>query len=202
MVTGCLVQPVVSCLPGMILYNEEATLEKRQALDRFFAAIERRAFRMAEVATGNRDDALDILQESMITVAQKYSRRPESEWTPLFYRILQNRINDWYRQHYRRSRLFGWISQDNEIDDPVENQPVRMAEEPDSLTQTGETLTALELAIQKLPLRQQQAIMLRIWEGFDVAQTANIMSCSQGSVKTHFSRAVHTLRDQLGEHWP
>ena len=77
-----------------------------------------------------------------------------------------------------------------------------MAEEPDKRLQSGEALTALELAIQKLPLRQQQVVMLRIWEGFDVAQTASIMSCSQGSVKTHFSRAVHTLRDQLGEHWP
>lgn len=198
---GCLVQPAILCLPDMNLYEEDATLDKRQALDRFFAGIERRAFRMAEVATGNRDDALDILQETMLTVTQKYSQRPEQEWPPLFYRILQNRINDWYRRHYRKNKLFSWFSR-NDDDDPIAQHPERAGDEPEHRLQSGEAITALESALQQLPLRQQQVVMLRIWETFSVAQTASIMGCSEGSVKTHYSRAVHTLREQLGEHWP
>jgi RNA polymerase sigma-70 factor (ECF subfamily) len=121
----------------------------------------------------------------------------------LFYRILQNRIKDWYRSNSRRHKLFSIFRRDDEeANDPVESHPDRSGHEPEQQLQSSRSVTELDAALKALPLRQQQAVMLRIWEGLDVAQTASIMGCTSGSVKTHYSRAVHSLRKQLGDHWP
>lgn len=161
--------------------------------------MEKRAFHLARIATGNEQDALDIVQEAMITLAQRYAGRDEQEWGPLFHRILQNRIRDWYRRSLVRNRLRVWFGQDDDQDDPLENQPDQSGAGPLGALEAGRFGTELERALSRLPNRQQQAFLLRAWEGLSVEETAQAMGCSSGSVKTHYSRAVHTLREQLDD---
>lgn len=178
------------------------TLDQTAELERFFSETERRAFRIAEIATGNREDALDILQDAMFKLVEKYADRNQDEWGPLFHTILQSRIKDWYRRNSVRNRFRSWFGNStNEEDDydPIQTAPDPDGRTPEQLAETGQGMIILETAIRKLPLRQQQAFMLRALEGLDVAGTASAMGCSEGSVKTHYSRAIHSLRDQLGE---
>lgn len=178
------------------------TLESRRELDVFLASIEKRAYRMAEIATGNKDDALDILQDAMFKLAEKYADRDSKEWGPLFTTILQSRIKDWYRRNQVRKRFRSWFSsKDNEQDDPIQQAEDEKARTPEQLLQADRRVDKLDQAIHNLPLRQQQAFLLRTWEGYSVEETASVMKCSVGSVKTHYSRAVHTLREKLDEHW-
>ena len=159
---------------------------------------------MAQIATANDDEALDLVQDAMLKLVQKYGDRTEAEWGPLFHCILQSRIRDWYRRTRVRNRLreFFHGSQDQEDgEDPLEQVPDRAALSPDDDLQRKRACAELEVALRALPLRQQQAFLLRIWEELDVAQTAQAMGCSEGSVKTHYSRAVHTLRERLGDVW-
>ncbi len=192
--------------PGNLCLGERVgSLDRTQALDRFLAGIERRAFRMAHIATGNEDEALDLVQDAMLKLAQKYAQRPEEEWAPLFHCILQSRIRDWYRRERVRNRLreFFHGSQDEEEgEDPLTQVADQAAPAPDEEVQRKRACAALDVALRALPLRQQQAFLLRIWEELDVAQTAQAMGCSQGSVKTHLFRALQVLRQRLGEHWP
>jgi RNA polymerase sigma-70 factor, ECF subfamily len=168
-------------------------------LDQFLAGIEKRAFRMAEIATGNRDDALDILQEAMCKLVEKYADREPLEWTPLFYSILQSRIRDWYRREKIRNRFRVWFGQKTEDGiNPLDGQVDKFSNVPENILHNRQLMNLVGRGIRQLPLRQQQAFMLRILEEFDVKQTANIMGCSEGSVKTHYSRAVHRLRSLLG----
>ncbi len=175
-----------------------------QSLDSFLKHIERRALRIAEFGVGNRDDALDIVQETMLKLAQSYAHKPDNEWTPLFYRILQSRIMEFHRRSKVRNRFRIWLRGEDSDNpgDPLQNQPDPADPRPERGVQAAEFGTDLERAIKLLPLRQQQALLLRLWQGLDVAATARAMGCSQGSVKTHYSRAVHRLRDQLAEHRP
>ncbi len=159
--------------------------------------MEKRAFHLARIATGNEQDALDIVQEAMITLVQRYAGRDEHEWGPLFHRILQNRIRDWYRRSKVRNRLRVWFGQAEDEDDPLENQPAPSGAGPLGELEAGRFGAELERALGRLPNRQQQAFLLRVWEGLSVEETAQAMGCSTGSVKTHYSRAVHTLREQL-----
>lgn len=178
------------------------TLEQNRALDRFLAGVEKRAFHMARIATGNEDDALEIVQDAMLKLAQRYGDRGEEAWGPLFQRILQSRIRDWYRRSSVRNRLRIWFSRAEGEDDPLENRPGRHTEEPLAQLQSERFGSELERALNQLPNRQQQAFLLRAWEGLSVEETAAAMGCSSGSVKTHYSRAVHTLRKQLEEFGP
>jgi len=157
---------------------------------------------MAQFATGNRDEALDIVQDVMFTLARRYGGRAPEEWEPLFHRILQNRIRDWYRRQRTQHRWLAWLSPHEDDDDPLTTLPDPGAHSPEEQTGHAQAGSALEAALGALPLRQQQAFLLRTWEGLDVAATAAAMGCSEGSVKTHYSRAVHTLRNQLEDHWP
>jgi RNA polymerase sigma-70 factor (ECF subfamily) len=192
--------------PGSVCLGERVgSLDRTQALDRFLSGIERRAFRMAHIATGNEDEALDVVQDAMLKLAQKYGNRNEGEWGPLFHCILQSRIRDWYRRERVRNRLrefFRGSHDEEEGEDPLEQIPDSTAPAPDEEVQSKRACAALEVALRALPLRQQQAFLLRIWEELDVAQTAQVMGCSQGSVKTHLFRAMQVLRQRLGEHWP
>lgn len=181
------------------------TLERTQALDQFLAAVERRAFRIAQIATGNVDEAMDIVQEAMLKLVQRYGSRPESEWGPLFHTILQSRIRDWYRRTKVRNRWRQWLGRaddDGKQDDPLESIADTNTPSAEDDLRTKRASAALEKALRTLPLRQQQAFLLRAWEELDVAQTAAAMGCSEGSVKTHYFRAIHTLRKLLGSHWP
>jgi RNA polymerase sigma-70 factor, ECF subfamily len=184
--------------------KRERLLEQHLDLDKFLASIQKRAFRMAEIATGNREEAFDILQDAMCKFVEKYSKRNIEEWMPLFYTILQSRIRDWYRRETVRNRFrvwFGSSSEERETDgmEKVADEQMRT---PEQQLQINQGMTALDQAIRQLPIRQQQAFMLRVFEDLDVAQTARVMSCTTGSVKTHYSRAIHTLRKKLEEHRP
>jgi len=184
------------------LATRRSTLESKQALDRFLAGVERRAFVMARISTRNSDEAMDIVQDAMLRLVQYYGTRDESEWAPLFHRILQRCIYDWYRRARVRNRWRHWFTWDEETEsDPLENQPDPAAVDPADANATDQTLTAVNAAVTQLPLRQQQAFLLRTCEGLDVEQTARAMGCSVGSVKTHYSRAVHALRERLKDHW-
>ncbi len=174
-------------------------------LDRFLASVERRAFVTARMATGNADDALDIVQDAMLGLAQGYATRPAQEWGPLFQTILQSRIRDWYRRSRVRNRFRVWFGGRDDGDD----SPDPMAELPDTHEPGPEkrigharAMGTLEQAINALPLRQQQAFILRAWEGLDTRETAQAMGCSEGSVKTHYSRACGTLREALEGYAP
>ena len=139
----------------------------------------------------------------MFKLVEKYADREENEWKPLFYRILQSRINDWYRRNKVRNRYRSWLTKnDDDNEDPIQTAPDHHGQKPESEAETSESMEKLQQALSALPLRQQQAFLLRAWEGLNVKQTAAAMSCAEGSVKTHYSRAVHSLREQLGEHWP
>jgi RNA polymerase sigma-70 factor (ECF subfamily) len=169
------------------------------------AEIERRAFRMAQIALRDPDDALDVVQDAMLKLARNYASRPSAEWRPLFYRILENGIRDLQRRRSVRKRFMTWLpgakeDPDNEAQDPLENVAAAGPDIPEVLMQ-GQAMQHLEIGLRALPARQREAFMLRNFEGLDVAETASAMGCSEGSVKTHYSRAVHTLREQLGEVW-
>lgn len=176
---------------------EERSLENRDALNRFFAKVERRAFRMAELATSSDDVALDIVQDAMLALARKYPHKNEADWGPLFHRILQSKIRDWYRRSSVRNRVLGWLHMDEEGNDPIQQVPDLQTQSPEQTAQSDETVLSTMQAIGELPLRQQQCFLLRAWEGYSVRDTADIMSCTEGSVKTHYSRALKNLRAKL-----
>jgi RNA polymerase sigma-70 factor (ECF subfamily) len=178
--------------------------DRHSALDRFLAAHERRAYRMAYVATGNHDDALDVVQDAMYKLVQRYAKRNESEWPALFTRIIQNGLADWYRRGAVRRKWRHWFSRKDDEDngeEPLEQIAQTGTHQPDEQLGQQRAMQTLDEALRKLPLRQQQVFLLRQWEGLDVAQTARAMGVSEGSVKTHYSRAVQSLRSQLEDHW-
>ena len=173
-----------------------------QKLDNFLEKVQGRGYRIAQIATNNSDEALDLVQDAMFKLVEKYRTRNEDEWSPLFYRILQSRINDWHRRNKVRNRFRSWLGHDDDGEDPIQTARDDHSLSPELEVQTEHSMDKLQEALRALPPRQQQAFLLRAWEGMNVKQTAVAMSCAQGSVKTHYSRAVHTLREQLGEHWP
>lgn len=161
---------------------------------------------MAEIATGNREDALDLVQDAMLGLVKSYGDRDTADWPPLFYRILQSRIRDWYRRSRVRNRFRVWLGGQRGEDVERNGDAIQhLADTRPGIERQviGEdAMPRLQAALQALPLRQQQAFLLRAWEGMDVSATAFAMGCSEGSVKTHYSRAVHRLREQLEDHWP
>ena len=174
------------------------------ALNRFLASVEQRAFRMARLAVKDVDEAMDIVQDSMLTLVRKYADKGEHEWPPLFHRILQNRITDWHRRRIVRNRVMTVLGRSDEIDepDPIQQVPDGPAADPAYRVQLDAIADRLAESVEALPHRQQQAFLLRTWEGLSVAETARAMRCSEGSVKTHYSRAIHRLRGELTELHP
>lgn len=166
-------------------------------LDRFLESVERRAFIKARLATGQEQEALDIVQDAMFKLVKSYSNKSVDEWGPLFQCILQSRITDWYRRQAVKNKLFPWITKSGE-DEPQASEAIDSQQaEPWELLNGKQLSKVLEQALQALPLRQQQAFVLRQWDGLSVAETAQAMRCSQGSVKTHSSRALTTLKESL-----
>ena len=171
-------------------------------MQQFLSSIEGRAFSMAQFATKNREDALDIVQDSMFKLVQKYSAQPKEQWKPLFYTILQTRILDWHRRQSVHNRFRSWLHWDEEDDteNPIEQIADAAQAAPDIVLQDTQFGDALNIALTMLPMRQQQVFLLRLWEGMDIAETAKVMQCSESSVKTHYTRALEKLRGQLGAH--
>lgn len=170
-------------------------------LEIFLKEVEKRAYRMAYIATSNEDDALDIVQDAMLILASKYSKHGKDEWPPLFHRILQNKIRDWYRRQKVRNIFQHWFtSNDVEHDeDPIQMLADETIHDPVRKISSEKDIHSLEQSLATLPLRQQQTFLLRAWEGLDVQQTAEVMGITTGSVKTHYSRALNTLKKRMGE---
>ena len=195
-----------ACVPaaanGNTLLNDSTAGLGSGALDRFLASIELKAFKIALASLRHEDDALDAVQDAMLQLARAYSNRSPEEWKPLFYRILENRIRDMQRRRSVRGRvmaLLPWRRDDDEDEhDPIAEAPSSDPQPPARL-EMDQAMVALEQALQALPERQRQAFLLRNLEGLDVAQTAAAMGCSEGSVKTHYFRALQALRGRLGE---
>ena len=178
-----------------------------QELSDFLSSVEQRAFKQAVYAVRDDDAALDIVQDAMIKLAEKYGDRPAAELPLIFTRILQNRIHDWFRRQKVRNAwvtLFsnmGKKSDENDDFDPLESLS---APDDSEAHQTGEQkleqsqlLQALESEISKLPARQREAFLMRYWDELSITDTAKAMSCSEGSVKTHCSRATQALAKAL-----
>lgn len=186
-------------------YNSVKVQQARMALDtynleQFLKDVEKRAFRIAYIATSNVDDALDIVQDAMMVLASKYAQRGKDEWPPLFHRILQNKIRDWYRRQKVRNIFQNWVSTDDEIEeDPIHIIADDKVHDPIRKISGEKELHKLEQALKTLPMRQQQTFLLRAWEGLDIKQTAEAMGITAGSVKTHYSRALQALKKQVGE---
>lgn len=172
------------------------------SLDAFLAQVERRAFRLAEMSLGHREDAMDAVQDAMLRLVRNYRDKPAQEWTPLFWGILRRRIVDLQRRRKVRSIVVGWLGggRDDDGDELPAWEPADTGPGPLDRLQDAQSYEDMAAAVRKLPRRQQEAFMLRVLEGLDVAETAQAMGCSEGSVKTHLSRAMHNLRDQL-EDW-
>jgi RNA polymerase sigma-70 factor (ECF subfamily) len=180
--------------------NQE--LMASRALEQFLSSVERRAFKIAQLGLRNDDDALDAVQDAMMKLVQSYASRSSDEWRPLFYRILANGIRDMQRRRTVRGRIMAWLprrdGEDDEEFDPVSQAP-SAEPTPARRLELDEAIGMLESAIAELPPRQQQAFLLRNFEGLDVSETASAMGCSEGSVKTHYFRALEALRARLGD---
>ena len=177
-----------------------------QELSDFLKSVEKRAFKRSMYHVRDEDAALDIVQDSMMKLAEHYGDKPPGELPMLFQRILSNSTLDWFRRQKTRRALFSNMSDfdspdsDGEFDlleafaGASDSEQIESAEDS---TRRQEILTAIELQIQALPARQREAFLMRYWEEMDVAETAAAMGCSEGSVKTHCSRAIQALAKAL-----
>ncbi|MEX8518026.1 MAG: RNA polymerase sigma factor [Leptothrix sp. (in: b-proteobacteria)] len=176
-----------------------------QDLSDFLRNVEKRAFKRAVYAVRDDEAALDIVQDAMIKLAERYADRPSSEWPMLFQRILSNATMDWFRhQKVRNAVLRNFSDFDSGADDDFDLLETLEAENESHSTESSadsferaQTLLLIEDEVVKLPARQREAFLMRYWEEMDVAETAVAMGCSEGSVKTHCSRAVHALAKAL-----
>jgi len=176
----------------------KSTAESR--LKSFMQEVTGRALVMMESATQNQHGiAMDLVQEAFISLHKSYADRSTEEWYPLFYTILTNKLQDWRRKEARRAQPFSFFKKVSLDDDDLEVNDVvdERALNPSDFLSQAVTADEIQEAIASLPVRQQQAFMLRAWEGFDTATTAQIMNCSEGSVKTHYHRAIQGLRQAL-----
>jgi RNA polymerase sigma-70 factor, ECF subfamily len=175
----------------------------QRALDGFLRGVERRALKMAEYGGAVHDDALDIVQDAMIGFVQRYADKPTADWAPLFYRCLSSRITDWQRRATVRGRWFKRLLPslfDDDSSDPLEALPDAGPIDPALLLSGQEFSASLEAALKKLPQRQREVFLLRVWEGLDVEQTAAALGIGEGSIKTHLFRALKNLRAALETH--
>jgi RNA polymerase sigma-70 factor (ECF subfamily) len=175
------------------------TATSSRSMDAFLAEVEHRAFRMAELALGHREDALDALQEAMIGLV-RYRQRPPEEWSPLFWRILRRELTDRHRRNSVKRRVLAFFGRPGENgEDPLAMLP-DPHEDPVKRHADAVAWQALGRALRALPRRQRECFLLRELQGLSVAETAAAMGCSDGSVKTHLSRAISALRESL-EDW-
>jgi RNA polymerase sigma-70 factor (ECF subfamily) len=187
--------------------DDEVPLASRSELAAFLESVERRAYKQALFAVRDADAALDIVQDAMLRLAERYAERPAAELPLLMQRILQNAIRDFFRRSKVRATWVTLLSAlspgrggESEAD-PLETlAPAGRAGEelpPAERVERSQVVEIIEKEISKLPARQREAFLLRYWEELDVAETARVMGCSEGSVKTHCSRAAHALAAAL-----
>ncbi len=171
-------------------------------LDAFLAQVERRAWRMARFALNDNEEAMDAVQDAMLRLVRHYRDKPAGEWAPLFWSILRRRIVDLQRRRKVRSIVVGWLGNgpDGHGGEMPAWEPASHDPGPGEKLADRQAMADLRQAVRKLPARQREAFMLRVLEDMSVAETATAMGCSEGSVKTHLSRAMHALREQL-EDW-
>jgi len=183
-----------------------ATLATAKEMSDFLAAVERRSFKQAVFSVQDEQAALDIVQDAMLRLAEKYPDRPAEELPLLFQRILQNAIRDHFRRSKVRSTwttLLSNLGMGGEDDDSDPLETLEIADDanvpasPAAQLEQSQVMAAIEEAVKALPDRQREAFMLRYWEELDVSETAKVMGCSEGSVKTHCSRATHALAKVL-----
>jgi RNA polymerase sigma factor (sigma-70 family) len=184
-----------------------ARMATDKELSDFLASVERRAFRQAAYAVRKDESALDIVQDAMIKLAEKYGDKPAAELPMLFQRILQTTILDYFRREKVRNTWVSLFSSLGRRHGDEEDFDILGTHEAEQGTQAAEssadqlermqTLRQIDAEVQKLPARQREAFLMRYWQDMDVAETAEAMGCSEGSVKTHCSRATHTLAQSL-----
>ncbi len=171
-----------------------------QSLNSFLASVEAQALRMAQIRLKHAEDAMDAVQDAMMRLASHYGKRPPEEWAPLFWSILRRRIVDLQRRRNVRSIMLGWIPRTRRQDEDLPPwEPADDGPGPFDSLADRQAMAELESALQKLPQRQFEAFSLRVLNELDVADTAQAMGCSEGSVKTHLSRARSALRESLEE---
>ena len=181
----------------------DTALSSADELNEFLCSVERRAFKRTVYAVRDEDAALDIVQDAMLRLSLSYADRPATEWPMLFQRILSNATLDWFRRQKVRNALFQNMGDLEASVNPDDSGDLDLLEilkidvagtegAEDTATRT-ETLGIIEEEIARLPARQREAFLMRYWEEMDVAETAAAMGCSEGSVKTHCSRAVASL---------
>ncbi len=173
----------------------------RQQLDDFLARFESEAYKLSFVITQNREDALEVVQDSMLKLVHKYSHKSVDEWRLLFFRILQNRLRDYQRRKQFRQLFHLHPTKAQLQEDEVEQFKDPNPESPESNLHSENALDTIQQALGRLPLRQQQVFLLRAWQEFSTKEAAFALSISEGSVKTHYKRAIDQLRSQLGEQY-
>lgn len=172
-----------------------------QELSDFLKSVEKRAFKRTVYHIRNDESALDIVQDSMMKLAEHYGHKPPDELPLLFQRILSNTTLDWFRRQKVKNALFSPFSDfqsegDEEFDilETLATSEIGLQfENPETTIQRSQSLLAIEKQLLLLPNRQREAFLMRYWEEFDVSETAAAMGCSEGSVKTHCSRAIQAL---------
>ena len=179
---------------SMTIASEES-MDLTEQLNHFFVAHEKKAYAIAVMSLKHPDDALDVVQDVMIKFVEKYKNKKYELWTPLFYRMIQNRITDFHRKNTQHKKFFGFFTKEDEA--PLENITDEHYVTAIDQIDTDMKIENLQQALKSLPTRQLQAFVCRLWEGLSVAQTAKSMKCSQGSVKTHLFRALKHVRLQL-----
>jgi len=173
--------------------------EQLVLLNRFLTEVECQALKMATLAVRDREEAFDIVQDVMLAFVRRYSNKPQDQWPPLFFRCVNNRIKDWFRKQKVRSRWFIWNRKDSDQHQLLIESAIDSQATPGVNLDDKDFGQALSTALEALPQRQREAFLLRSWQGFSVAETALAMGCGEGSVKTHLSRALSALRQQLVE---
>lgn len=172
-------------------------MDNTAQLNQFFIAHEKKAYAIAFMSLKNQEDALDVVQDVMIKFVQNYSNKEESCWAALFYRMINNRVTDFHRANNKKRKLFSFLTNNEEQDEPISEFEDKNQIDIVNQINNEMAISHLQVALNDLPTRQLQSFMCRIWEGLSVAETAQSMKCSQGSVKTHLFRALSNLRSKV-----
>lgn len=190
-----------SILDGYISNDNTSEQSLHTSMDGFLASVEKQAYVITLAACRDEQVALDVVQDSMLSMVKNYSNKDKPDWTPLFFKILHNRITD-----HHRKRGFGrfkqWFGAGDETAPEAVDQLATDDFSPDSLADSDELHLAMKTALENLSLKQQQALTLRLWQGLSVQETATAMGITEGSVKTHLFRAVQAMRVHLDEYRP